>query len=135
MSMTVRKLNSSLWGEIRGWYRDNPFVEVFMSKDCGYVAFFDGKPLACGFLVETNCKFAMMEHLQVNPSANKISQGRALIAVAGHIIESAKNLGYKCILGMTPKDNNSVIKMHKKVFKGLESDADFKIVYKVLWGE
>ncbi len=129
--MKIKSLSSELFEQIRPWYGQDFNWDVFTGSALGFVAMDGRLPIAAGFLISTNAGFCLMEHLQVNPKVNKIRQGRAIMAVATHIVDMAKSIGYKAVLGFTEEKNTSIRGMHKRLFEAKESNEPLRMVYKI----
>ncbi len=128
--MKTRQITASEWPIISAWYTQD--ISIFIGKDTGFVTEHNGELIASGFLVLTNAKFVLMEHLQVNPKVNTIRQGRGILHMVSFLERMSKNMGFKCILGFTAEDNSVIRKMHKKVFKAQEIDEPIKVIFKMI---
>lgn len=82
--------------QICSWLRKRGFEHVIPLEDYpedGFVV----DATACGFLIKTNTRTAIVDYIITNSDANAFARGRAVKNIARQIIATAKNLGFKYI--------------------------------------
>ncbi len=98
--------------------------------EVGYVAYRHTEPVAMGFLrrVEGDC--GIIDSLMTNPHASKADRNEALDAIFSQLIETAKELGIKSLLGYS-KDANTLMRARRYGF----SDQPYAVMSATLRSE
>lgn len=122
--MTLRRFKPADLLDIDDWYTQWKMAPPFGGNvpPVGYII----PGVAAGFLGQTDFQVAFIEGLIANPRANKDERDDALNLIVSTIERTAKELGFKIIVGLTQRD--AVLSRAKRHF--FRVHGDFTMVAK-----
>lgn len=82
---------------VSGWFtlRGLPTPDLRLTPPTGAVIFLFGRPVACGFLIRTDAKIAVIDRLVTNPSENKEVRQAGLEHLIGVLASLAEREGFR----------------------------------------
>lgn len=98
--MTTIDFNDNHWPILDGW-NDKRGIARYRLGCRGLMVVEDGKEIACGFLIQTDAGFAMVEQVTTNPDAPARQRKKGLERLIGDLGEMAVGLGFEIVLGVT----------------------------------
>lgn len=97
--MIVRRFEQKDYLEIMSWLecRKMPLISSKYLPDIGFIV--DGT--ACGFLIETNCRFGILDFFISNKEAPKSEVKKAIIEILYSLTKEAHNMKIEMLKGDT----------------------------------
>lgn len=130
--LTVRLYSEKDRPEISEWYKKAGTLLLDPEYlPSGFIVSKNGIDIAVGFLIETNTKLALYEYMQTNPNASVYLRSRAVKHLTEFMVTTAKSMGYGSLMGMTPVDKKSLLKMYGRM-GAYETPEDYKLVVRRL---
>lgn len=134
MSFNFRQINENDKSEVSGWFKSNGFIEPSddIKGSIGVIVEKNDTKCAVGWLLPTTSSICFYEWVQTNPKISVYLKSKSVSALTRFMLKTAKELGFRHLMGFTPESNTSLLKFYKNRLGASIGSKSLRSVYKEL---